>query len=137
VGRRAGRREVGNLERLYYKRAWTDPPQVILYSMQDNYLLAMPILRPCKNMFAVSGQGWPTLRPQWVATGRHLAGAHFLQGIRSAHVDLAHAVAERSNDCFGSWLCKNADRSLGGAILCLARRLTPEISRYIELNLYR
>jgi hypothetical protein len=102
VARRAGRREVGNLERLHNEGAWTGPPQVILYAMQDNYLFAMAILCPCKNMFAVSGQGGPTLRPRWVAVGRHLAGAHFLQGIRSAHVDLAHAVAEQSNGCIGS-----------------------------------
>jgi hypothetical protein len=59
-------------------------------------------MRPCKNMFAVSGQGAPTLRPRWIAAGRHLAGAHFLQGIRSVHVDLGHAVAEQSNGCIGS-----------------------------------
>ena len=102
MARRAGRREVGNLERLHNEGAWTGPLQVILYAMQDNYLFAIPILRPCKNMFAVSDQGGPTLRPRWIAAGRHLAGAHFLQGIRSVHVDLAHADAEQSNGCMRS-----------------------------------
>jgi hypothetical protein len=83
VARRAGHRAVGDLERLHNEGAWTCPTQVILYAMQDNYLFAIPILRPCKNMFAVSGQGGPTLRSRWIAAGRHLAGAHFLQGIRS------------------------------------------------------
>jgi SpoIIAA-like len=36
-----------------------------------------------------------------------------------------------------AWLCKNADVSLGGAILCLARLNRPEIPRCMGLKLYR